>query len=96
MTNVLEERYRSLLRILPADYRAEWEEEMVATYLQGMATDDEEIAEYLAEFGRPAWSDWETRAHDDMLATLLDPAGEGAGLVSHSALFRRRVFERVG
>jgi hypothetical protein len=31
-----------------------------------------------------------------MLAALLDPAGEGAGLVIHSALFRRRVFERVG
>ena len=46
--------------------------------------------------GRPAWSDWDTRQYEDMLATLLDPEGEGAGLVIHSALFRRRVFKRVG
>ncbi len=46
--------------------------------------------------GRPEWSDWDTRAHEDMLATLINPAGQGAGLVSHSALFRRRVFDRVG
>ena len=45
MTSVLETRYRALLRILPADYRAAWEEEMVATFLQGMVTD---------EFQRPA------------------------------------------
>jgi len=57
MTNVLEARYRALLRILPADYRAAWEEEMVATFLHSMATDDEEEADYLAEFGRPPWSE---------------------------------------
>src|SRR5687767_11091284 len=57
MTSVLETRYRTLLRILPADYRAAWEEEMVATFLSGMATDDEEEAEYLAEFGRPSLSE---------------------------------------
>jgi hypothetical protein len=57
MTSVLETRYRALLRILPADYRAAWEDEMVATFLQGMATDDEDEAEYLAEFGRPPWSE---------------------------------------
>jgi hypothetical protein len=57
MTDVLEARYRKLLRILPAGYRAAWEEEMVATFLHGMATDDEDEAEYLAEFGRPPWSE---------------------------------------
>ena len=31
-----------------------------------------------------------------MLATLIDPAGEGAGLVIHSALFRRSAFGKVG
>jgi glycosyltransferase involved in cell wall biosynthesis len=55
-----------------------------------------ETRQFQGQAGRPAWSDWETRAHDDMLATLLDPAGEGAGLVVHSPLFRRRVFDRVG
>jgi hypothetical protein len=57
MTNVLETRYRRLLRVLPADYRAAWEDEMVATYLESLSTDDEEAADYLAEFGRPAWSE---------------------------------------
>jgi glycosyltransferase involved in cell wall biosynthesis len=55
-----------------------------------------ETRQFQGEAGRPAWSDWDTRPHEDMLATLLDPAGEGAGLVIHSALFRRRVFDRVG
>jgi hypothetical protein len=53
VTGALEERYRSLLRILPADYRAAWEEEMVATFLAGELSDDPEDAEYQAEFGRP-------------------------------------------
>jgi hypothetical protein len=53
----IEERYRSLLRILPAAYRADWEEEMVATFLAGMASDDPEDAEYVAEFGRPGLSE---------------------------------------
>jgi hypothetical protein len=57
MTTVLETRYRRLLRVLPEDYRAAWEEEMVGTYLQSQATADEAEAEYLAEFGRPAWSE---------------------------------------
>ncbi|MEO5590323.1 MAG: glycosyltransferase family A protein, partial [Gemmatimonadaceae bacterium] len=39
--------------------------------------------------GRPLWADWDTRQETDMLATLLDPAGAGAGLVLHSTLFRR-------
>ena len=55
-----------------------------------------ETRQFQGQAGRPAWADWNTRAYDDMLATLLDPAGEGAGLVIHSALFRRRVFDRVG
>lgn len=53
MTSVLEDRYRSLLRILPADYRAAWEEEMVATFLTAELSDDPEDAGYQAEFGRP-------------------------------------------
>lgn len=46
--------------------------------------------------GRPEWSDWETKQEPDMLASLLDPAGKGAGLVPHTALFRRKVFEQAG
>jgi GT2 family glycosyltransferase len=55
-----------------------------------------ETRQFQGQAGRPNWSDWDTTAHDDMLATLLDPAGEGAGLVIHAALFHRDVFERVG
>jgi hypothetical protein len=57
VTTALETRYRRLLGILPAGYRAEWEEEMVATFLQSMATDDADDAEYLADDGRPGWSE---------------------------------------
>src|SRR5712691_13419723 len=53
----LEVRYRSLLRVLPAGYRETWEEEMVATFLESMATDDPDRAGYLADFGRPSWSE---------------------------------------
>lgn len=52
--SVLEERYRSLLRLLPASYREVWEEDMVATFLQAIATDDADEADFLADFGRPS------------------------------------------
>ena len=54
---VLETRYRRLLRVLPAAYRRRWEEEMVATFLASMATDDPDEAEFLAYCGRPGWSE---------------------------------------
>jgi hypothetical protein len=53
----LEERYRRLLRVLPADYRARWQDDMVSSFLASMHTDDEEQADYLAEYGRPSWSE---------------------------------------
>jgi hypothetical protein len=53
----LEGRYRSLLRILPDAYRAEWEEEMVATFLASYGHLDPEDAEYQLEFGRPGLSE---------------------------------------
>ncbi len=55
--SVLETRYRRVLRVLPAAYRAEWEEEMVATFLASMATDDPDRAEYLDDYGRPSWAE---------------------------------------
>ena len=30
---------------------------MVATFLESMASDDAEAAEYLADYGRPSWSE---------------------------------------
>jgi hypothetical protein len=69
----LEERYRRVLRLLPASYRLAWEDEMVATFLASMehakagptglrsdpaqGNDDAEQAAYLADFGRPSWSE---------------------------------------
>lgn len=35
MSSLLEDRYRRALRLLPASYRQRWEEEMVATFLDG-------------------------------------------------------------
>lgn len=51
----LEQRYRLLLRLLPAAYREMWQEEMVTTFLASMHTDDPEQADYLADYGRPSW-----------------------------------------
>lgn len=52
--------------------------------------------QFQGQAGRPTWSDWNTSQQVDMLATLIDPAGEGAGLLPHSALFRRSALEKVG
>src|SRR5215813_13166298 len=53
----LGERYLIEKRMLPAVYRASWQEEMVTTFLASMHTDDAEQAEYLADYGRPSWSE---------------------------------------
>jgi hypothetical protein len=55
--NGLEERYRRVLRLLPAAYRARWEEEMVDTFmLTTLPADlDPEQAEFAADYGRPSW-----------------------------------------
>jgi hypothetical protein len=53
----LERRYRRVLRVLPAGYREAWEEDMVATFLDSMGSDDLEADEYAADFGRPSWSE---------------------------------------
>ncbi len=51
MRTLLEQRYRYLLRMLPAAYRDDREEEIVATYLEGTnGTEDDEL-------GRPRWSE---------------------------------------
>ncbi|GAA3884916.1 hypothetical protein GCM10022243_57170 [Saccharothrix violaceirubra] len=48
----LERRYRRLLRVLPADYRADREEEMVATLL------DDRTDELDREHGWPGWGEF--------------------------------------
>ncbi|HEU5109728.1 MAG TPA: hypothetical protein VFT95_14395, partial [Micromonosporaceae bacterium] len=49
----LEARYRRLLRVLPADYRAAWSDDMVDTFLESMRTGDPEADDFLADYGRP-------------------------------------------
>jgi hypothetical protein len=55
--NRIEERYRRVLRMLPTAYRLRWEEEMVEAFLASVETDDPERAEFLADFGRPDFSE---------------------------------------
>jgi hypothetical protein len=49
----LERRYRRVLRLLPADHRARWEEEMVDTFLRASEPEDPEDADFVADHGRP-------------------------------------------
>jgi hypothetical protein len=50
----LEQRYRRLLRRLPAWYRRRWEEDMVTTYLAATVPADPDEAEYVEQCGRPS------------------------------------------
>jgi len=52
MTGLLEQRYRTVLRLLPASYRAEWEDELVATYLHD--ADESELDLARPELGEVA------------------------------------------
>ena len=54
-----------------------------------------EARQFQGQAGTPDWSDWDTTQQSDMLMTIIDPRGQ-TGLLSHSVLFRRSVFDRVG
>jgi hypothetical protein len=49
----LEERYRRVLRLLPAYYRDKWEEDMVAAFLDGWMTGDPDEDSVTMEYDRP-------------------------------------------
>jgi len=55
----LEERYRSVLRTLPAAYRQRWEDDMVDTFLASAeaGVEDDEARDYLHDCGRPGRSE---------------------------------------
>jgi glycosyltransferase involved in cell wall biosynthesis len=55
-----------------------------------------DVRQFQTAAGPAAWQDWDTGDYIDMLATLLSPKGNGAGLLPHSVVFRRRALERVG
>jgi hypothetical protein len=71
----LEDRYRRVLRLLPGYYRDQWEEDMVAAFLDSQVTGDEDEDEYTLEFGRPAWPEVASVAG---LAVRLYMGGAGA------------------
>jgi hypothetical protein len=49
----LEQRYRRVLRLLPGYYREQWEEDMVAAFLDSWQTGDPEDDEWAQEFCKP-------------------------------------------
>jgi hypothetical protein len=54
MSGDLERRYRRALRLLPGYYRQQWEEDMVAAFLDSSLTGDPEEDELIIEYGRPS------------------------------------------
>jgi hypothetical protein len=71
----LELRYRRALRLLPRYYREQWEEDMVAAFLESSLTGNLEVDEYNTEFGWPAWPEVASVAG---LAARLYLGGAGA------------------
>jgi hypothetical protein len=53
----LEQRYRRVLRLLPGYYRQQWEEDMVAAFLDSWLTGDPEEDEAVLEFCKPTWAE---------------------------------------
>ena len=49
----LEQRYRRVLRLLPGYYRQQWEEDMVAAFLDSWLTGDPEVDAAVLKFCRP-------------------------------------------
>jgi hypothetical protein len=75
MSGDLELRYRRALRLLPRYYREQWEEDMVAAFLESSLTGDPGVDEYHTEFGWPAWPEVASVA---ALAARLYLGGAGA------------------
>jgi len=55
MSGDLERGYRRVLRLLPGYYRRQWEDDMVAAFMESSLTGDPEEDELVTEFGRPSW-----------------------------------------
>ncbi len=57
MSSDLERRYRRVLRLLPGWYRQQWEEDMVAAFLDSWLTGDPEEDAAVLQFCRPSWAE---------------------------------------
>jgi hypothetical protein len=75
MSGDLEQRYRQVLRLLPGYYRRQWEEDMVAAFLDSSLTGDSEEDELITDYGRPSWPEIASVA---ALAARLYLGGAGA------------------
>ncbi len=53
----LEQRYRRVLRLLPGYYRQQWEEDMLAAFLDSWLTGDPEADAYIIKAARPGWAE---------------------------------------
>jgi len=75
MSGDLERRYRRALWLLPGYYRRQWEEDMVAAFLDSSLTGDPDEDELITEYGRPSLPELASVAG---LATRLHLGGSGA------------------
>jgi hypothetical protein len=75
MSAKLERRYRRVLRLLPGWYRAQWEEDMVAAFLDSWLTGEPETDAWVLEIGKPSWAEMASVAG---LAVRLYLGGAGA------------------
>jgi hypothetical protein len=57
MSSNLERRYRRVLRLLPAYYRKQWEQDMVAAFLDSWLTGDPEADAYISRAAGPSWTE---------------------------------------
>jgi len=78
----LERRYRRVLRLLPGWYRQQWEEDMVAAFLDSWLTGDPEADEYITKAAGPSWAEV---ASVTGLAARLYLGGAGAVLQRYFA-----------
>jgi hypothetical protein len=71
----LERRYRRVLRLLPGWYRQQWEEDMVAAFLDSWLTGDPQADAYITKAAGPSWAEVASVAG---LAARLYLTGAGA------------------
>ena len=57
MSSDLERRYRRVLRLLPGWYREQWEQDMVAAFLDSWLTGDPEADQFIRKVAGPGWAE---------------------------------------
>jgi hypothetical protein len=57
MSGNLEQRYRRVLRLLPGWYRQQWEQDLVAAFLDSWLTGDADADAYITRAAGPSWAE---------------------------------------